>query len=164
MQRLLIWIIILILPMVGLAQFRNQPTHSQTMDEYLRTPEHSLGFPTNVGTLLDPSRMHWQHSYSMAYASSSNGSVMQGAFATNLVYELSRPLTLMFRLGYLHEPYNSFLPDGMTQQGQFFGGAGLQYQPTKNMLFRFEFHRIPASSITYQSPYSSSVHPWGYVR
>jgi len=164
MRRLLIWALICGIPVLAFAQFRNQPANSQTVDQYLRTPQTSLGFPTNVGSLLDPSRMHWSNSYSMSYATSSQGSVMQGVFTTDMIYELSRPLTLMFRLGYMHEPLNTYLPNGMAPQGQVFGGAGIQYRPTKNMVFQFEFQQIPASTISYQSPYSTSVYPWGYAR
>ena len=164
MKRLLIWIVICTMPVLAFAQFRNQPAHEQTVDQYLRNPQNSLGFPTNVGSLLDPSRMHWQHSYSMAYATTGQGSVMQGTFTTDMIYELSRPLTLMFRLGYIHEPLNTYLPSGMAPQGQVFGGAGLVYRPTKNMVFQLEFQRIPGSTISYQSPFNRSAYPWGYAR
>jgi uncharacterized membrane protein len=164
MRQILIWTMMLCVPILGFAQYRDQPGETKNIDEYLRSSARTLGFPTNVGSLLDPSRMHWSHSYSMAYATSSNGSVMQGVFTTDLVYELSRPLTLMFRLGYMHEPYNSYLPEGMSNQGQVFGGAGLTYRPTRNMVFHLEFQQLPASSITYRSPYSSYYHPWGYSR
>lgn len=164
MQKTVIFLLLLIVPIVGMAQFRDQPSNSPSLDSYLRSPEHSLGFPSNVGTLLDPSRMHWSHSFSTAYATSSDGSVLQGAFTSTMIYELSRPITLMFRLGYLNEPYNTYRPAGMENQGQLFGGFGLQYRPTRNTVFQFEFQQIPASSITYQSPYSNSVYPWRYTR
>jgi hypothetical protein len=150
------------MPILGFAQFRNQESNTHPIEQYLRTPQNGLGFPTNIGSLLDASRMQWHYGYSMAYASSNQGSVMQGAFTTDMIYNLSRPITLMFRLGYLHEPYNTYLPEGMAPQGQFFGGAGITYQPTKNMVFQFEFQHIPASTIAYQSPFYRSAQPWGY--
>jgi hypothetical protein len=162
MWRFLIWMLIICLPIAGLAQFRNQDSNTHPIEQYLHTPENSLGFPTNVGSLLDPSRMHMSYGYSMAYASSNQGSIMQGAFTTDMIYDLSRPITLMFRLGYLHEPYNTYLPDGMTSQGQVFGGAGLTYRPTKDIVFQFEFQHIPGSILTYQSPFYHPVSPWGY--
>jgi len=162
MSRFLVWILIVSLPVAGFAQFRNQESSTHPIEQYLRNPEHSLGFPTNVGSLLDPSRIQMHYGYSMAYASSNQGSIMQGAFTTDMIYNLSRPITLMFRLGYLHEPYNTFLPDGMASQGQVFGGAGLTYQPTKNMVFQFEFQHIPGSILNYQSPFNRSMSPWGY--
>ncbi len=164
MRTTVICLLLVIVPILGIAQFRQQPTNNTSLDEYLRAPNHNLGFPSNVGTLLDPSRMHWSHSFSSAYATSNGGSILQGAFTTSMIYELSRPITLMFRMGYLKEAYNTYRPTGMANQGQLFGGFGLQYRPTRNTVFRFEFQQIPASNIAYQSPYSNSVHPWGYTR
>ena len=164
MRTIVTFLLLIIVPILGIAQYRHQPSNNPSLDEYLRAPDHNLGFPSNVGTLLDPSRMHWSHSLSSAYATSNGGSVLQGAFTTSMIYELSRPITLMFRLGYMNEPYNTYRPAGMENQGQLFGGFGLQYRPFRNTVFQFEFQQIPASSITYQSPYSNSVHPWGYTR
>lgn len=103
---------------------------------------------------LDPSRMTFSHSYTMSYMSTGGEGVMRGLFMESIGYRLSDPVSLTLNLGYLHQPYSSYGPDGVFQSGQFVGGAALTWRPRKDMFLRFEV-------ANYGSPYGYDYYPYG---
>lgn len=144
-------LMLLILPLAALAQ-NGAGGSASGVSDYLRSGG-GLGLGLQPVGLFDPSRMTFQHSYSMAYLSSGGQSAMRGLFMETIGYRLSNPLALTLNLGYLHQPYSSFGPDGLTQGGRFVGGAALDWRPSKNMFLRFEVGSYPASSPYGYYPY-----------
>ena len=143
----------LLLPMAILAQDGSSGSGAG-VSEYLRSGGgNGLGLGWQPLGLFDPSRMTFNHSYSMSYMTSGGQGVMRGLFMETTGYRLSNPLSLTLNLGYLHQPYSSFGPDGLTQAGTFVGGAALDWRPTSNMFLRFEVGRYPSGSPYGYNPY-----------
>ncbi|MFH1861849.1 MAG: hypothetical protein ABH878_03460, partial [bacterium] len=111
--------------------------------EYLRSGDN-FGLGVNTLGFLDPSRLSFSHSYTMTYMASGNDGVARGLFMETIGYQLSRPVTLTFNVGYLHQPYSSYGPDGPLQSGTFVGGAALTWRPSDNMFLHFEVANFPS--------------------
>ena len=141
--KLVLAIMVLSAPVLLSAQTGDSP--SMRVNDYLRSGS-GLGLGLNSFGFLDPSRMTFQHSYSMSYLTSGGQGVMRGLFMESIGYRLSNPLSLTLNLGFMHQPYSSYGPDGITQGANFVGGAALNWQPSKNMFLRFEVGRYPAGS------------------
>jgi len=140
----------LLLPAALWAQTGDSP--QLRVNDYLRSgSSYGLGLQT-LG-LFDPSRMTFSHSYTMSYLSSGGQSAMRGLFMETIGYRLSNPLFLTLNLGFLHQPYSSFGPDGLTQRGTFIGGAALTWRPSKNMFLHFEVGNYPSNGISGYNPY-----------
>jgi hypothetical protein len=148
---IMLCLLLLTLTFAALAQGGANGSGSE-VSSYLRSGG-GLGLGLQPMGLLDPSRISFNHSYSMAYLSSGGQSAMRGLFMETIGYRLSNPLSLTLNLGYLHQPYSSLGPDGLTQGGSFVGGAALDWRPSKNMFLRLEVGRYPAGSPYGYSPY-----------
>jgi hypothetical protein len=144
MKRVSITILVLTVAVTALAQYRDEYTPS------IRS--RFLGPNKNVMGLFDPARMQMSQSYSIAFASSGDNSVMQGLYLNNIRYRLSNPLILNLQLGLLHQPYSTYQgAEGMPSS--FVGGVGLDYRPSKNFLM----------SVSVQCNNSGNgLYPYGY--
>ncbi len=140
-----LWMIIVALflvPCIACSQTESGNT-STKVSEYLRSGDN-FGLGINTLGFLDPSRLSLSHSYTMTYMTSGNESITRGLFMETIGYRLSKPVTLTFNLGYLHQPYSSYGPDGLSQSGTFVGGAALTWRPSDNMFFHFEVANFPS--------------------
>ena len=152
-------LLLMILPLAAQAQGGESGSGSE-VGSYLRSGSgNGLGLNFQPMGLLDPSRMTFNHSYSMAYMTSGGQSAMRGLFMETIGYRLSNPLSLTLNLGYLHQPYSSLGPDGLTQGGTFVGGAALDWRPSQNMFLRLEVGRYPAGSPFGYYPYWVPTQP-----
>lgn len=113
-KKLVMAAFVLALPALLWAQSGDSP--SMRVNDYLRSGS-GLGLGLNTFGFLDPSRMTFQHSYSMSYMTSGGQGVMRGLFMESIGYRLSNPLSLTLNLGFMHQPYSSFGPDGLTRAG-----------------------------------------------
>ncbi len=147
----------LALPVVAIAQ-TNSDHPSVPFNQYLRSGQQN-GLGVQLLGLLDPSRMTFSHSYTMSYLSSGGQGVMRGVFMESIGYRISNPLALTVNFGYLHQPYSSFGPDGITQNGSLVGGAALTWRPSKNMFMTLEVGRYPPG---YMNNYNSFWTPFPY--
>jgi hypothetical protein len=142
-------IVLLIVPVSALAGTGDQ---GLGVNNYLRS-----GGVTQLGMnplgFLNPSRMTFNTSYSMAYATSGNNSLMQGLFMETIGYRLSNPLSLTLNLGFQHTPYSTVGPDGLTRSARFVGGAALNWRPTENMFLHFEVANYPSYGSYGYNPY-----------
>src|SRR3989339_635101 len=128
----------LLLPATALGQFRDRNPSTETRD-YLTTPE-KLGFRPFSG-LLDPSRMHMSHEMSMGYISTGETSASRGLYMNHLNYQFSRPLSITTHLGYQFQPSGPAEWNPANNGQQFVGGADLNWQPTRNSLFRLSVYQ-----------------------
>ncbi|HDH58279.1 MAG TPA: hypothetical protein ENF16_06685 [Bacteroidetes bacterium] len=144
----------LIIPLLAWSQ-SDDTSVSSKFSEYLRSGTNT-GLGIQSFGLLDPSRMTFSTSYSMSYFSSGGEGVMRNLFMETIGYRLSDPVSLTFNLGYLHQPYSSYGPDGVFQEGSFVGGAALTWRPAKNMFLRLEV-------ANYGAPYGYNYYPYGMM-
>lgn len=135
-------IFLLLAPCLTSAQTESG-SNSTKISEYLRSGD-KYGLGINSIGLLDPSRLSLSHSYTMSYMSSGNQGVARGLFMETIGYRLSNPVTLTFNIGYLHQPYSSYGPDGPLESGTFVGGAALTWRPANNMFLHFEVANYPS--------------------
>ncbi|MFC2150007.1 hypothetical protein ACFLQV_00740 [Calditrichota bacterium] len=116
----------------------NQPGFT----DYMRSGSNSF-------SLLDPSKLTFNHNVSFGFSSGYGNSLMQSMYATQIGYQLSDPVKLTFLLGM----QNNQLNPGSGQPMEFnnlLGGAALDYCPSDNFRMRFEILNAPGLN-----PYSS---------
>ncbi len=146
-----------LIPMLAGAQTDNSST--LRVNDYLRSGS-GYGLGLQPFGFLDASRMTFNHSYSMSYLASGNQGVMRGLFMETIGYRISNPLSLTVNLGYMHQPYSSLGPDGLTQEGSFVGGAALTWRPAKNMFLHLEVANYPQYNYNpYWNPFPYNVPP-----
>jgi len=149
-------LVVLCLVSLSFAQYRDAPPSSD-VSQYLRSGTSALGLKAIRG-LFDPARMHMSQSFSFGYASAGGHGVSQGLYMNNIDYQISRPLMLTTHLGYVFQPssspqWNTGLSNGLNN-GNFVGGADLNWRPWSNTNFRFSVYRGMTSD-PYYSDYGS---------
>jgi len=107
----------------------------------LLAPATKAGF-----SLLDPSRFHISHSYSMSYYSGGGQSGSVGLYMSTLEYQLSRPLSLRVGLGYLHQPLGFLKSNTSTAGNAFLPNFRLDFRPSESFHFMVDYMTIPSSA------------------
>ncbi|GAB4371782.1 MAG: hypothetical protein Kow0042_14730 [Calditrichia bacterium] len=130
MKKIWFGLLIIALPILSFAQFKEQ-TKMPSFSQLLTKPTSNLllGF-------LDPEKLEMHHSFSMSYMSMGGKGLMVNSYMNTITYQFSTPLTLRMNLGLMNSPYNSFNNHPALNTTQFFGGAELNYRPSKNALIR----------------------------
>lgn len=154
-MRLRTWIVgfaVLCLASLTFGQYRNTQPMGEPSD-YLRG-QSTLGLKSLRG-LIDPSRMHMSQSISMGYASSGSQSGTQAMYMNRIDYDISRSVFLTTHLGYRFQPSGPAEWNPGMANGDFVGGADLNWQPTSNTSFRFSVYR------NYNPDYYNDGFGWG---
>lgn len=108
----------------------------------------------NSFSLLDPTRLKLQQSYSFSYFSNSKYSGSLGVYTTTLNYQLSEPLSLTFSLNYLHQPLSVFGRDDIRIKDDILPNFQLHYRPSNSF-------SLWINVVTFPSAYGSGyVNPW----
>ena len=110
-----------------------------------------LGLTSNTKSLslLDPSRVKINNSYSFSYFSGGNTSGSFGIYTTTLKYRVSNPLSIALSLNYLHQPLSVFGRDDLRIKNSIMPNFQLYYRPNNNFSFMINV-------LTFPPPYS-----WG---
>ena len=87
------------------------------------------------------SDIQWNHSFSVAAASSGYGFSTQSLYLSHLTWQLADPLQLKLDLGLLQSTRPTGIPG--YDAPQFIGGGELSWRPTDNTLFRFSIYHGP---------------------
>ncbi len=114
-----------------------------------------IGMPS--GGLLDASRLKISQSYSMSFSSGSDqSSSWNGLYLSTLQYQFAVPVTLSLDMGFAHQPGALFgvgpVRSDYRSNSFVLPRVELKYQPTRNMLLRFQYWNMqnmpstPASS------------------
>jgi len=108
-------------------------------------------------SLFDPNRFSMSHSYSFMYSSSKTGSQSLGMYLNSIEYQVADPLKIKLDIGYLHRP-GSFLSSGgsTSNKGVIVPSFSINWKPSKNILFRFDYQQAP-SSLYYLNPGLSNL-------
>jgi len=146
----IICLFILFLPVVGYGQLKKDVQTTNVAN----TLETAAKYDNSLLGLLDPSRMHMQHSFSMSYMSFGGHGVMLNSYLNTINYRFSDNLFLTTKLGLMASPYNNLPNQGMFNDTQFFGGAEVRYLPTENSSVILRFESVP---YLYRSP---SLYNW----
>jgi hypothetical protein len=101
-------------------------------------------------SLLDPTRLTLQQSYSFSYFSNSKYSGSLGVYTTTLNYQLSKPLSLTLSLNYLHQPLSVFGRDNIGVKDDILPNFQLHYRPNNSF-------SLWINVVTFPSAYG-----WGY--
>jgi hypothetical protein len=133
--------------------------HDDCNSQSLLAPEHRSG--TAGFSLLHPGRFSMRQSYSVAFSSSSLGSLSSGVYLNTLSYQLADPLTLSVDLGF-YSPFYSTIPGLRDQSIMARGGAGtsfilphvgLEYKPSDNFSMNLGFVNGPDAWKAYGGPF-----------
>lgn len=111
-------------------------------------------------SLLDPSRFHMSHTYSLWYTSSKSGSQSLAMYLNSIEYQVSDPLKIRVDLGYLHRPGMFFKTSGgILQEGKIFPALSINWRPSKNINFHFDYRQVPFfydnSASRFYNPYET---------
>jgi len=128
---------------LSFAQYRNAPPSSD-VSQYLRSNSSGIGLKAIRG-LFDPNRMQMSQSFSFGYASAGGHGATQGMYMNTIGYQISKPLFLTTHLGYAFQPtgstqWNPGMGNGLAN-GNFVGGADLDWRPWSNTSFRLSVYR-----------------------
>jgi len=130
------------------------PVSAQFVDQIPAQPDISQNTfgaspaPTPF-SLLDLSRIHWSHSYSVSYFSGGLGSGSVGMFRTNMHYEFSSKLSLGLNVGIAHNP-GALWGDKRNNDTQLLPGFLLDYHPSESFRMSVGFQQFSGS---YLYPY-----------
>jgi hypothetical protein len=92
-------------------------------------------------SLLDLSKMHWSHSYSISFFSGSGYSGSVGVLRSSMLYDLSSQLSLGLNLGIVHNA-GALWGNGNTN-ASFLPGFWLDYHPSQkfNMSINVQWYQ-----------------------
>jgi hypothetical protein len=130
--------IVLILPVLSFGQLKKdlkQPDFSNVLTQ----PSN----PASVFSFLDPSKLKMGHSVSMSYSSFGGESVVMNSYMNTIDYQFNDQLSLRTNIGIMASPYNSMPNNSYLNNQQFFGGAELNYRPSKDMFLSLKFESMP---------------------
>jgi len=162
MKRTFIILALLTLTALAFGQYRDNSDGPSLQSRFVQ-PQSGL-----FNGLFNNPNLDMSQSYSMSFASSSGGSVMQGMYLNNMRYRLSGNMLLNLNMGMLHQPYSTYSGSpGGADNAQFIGGAELLYKPSENVLLSIGFNNIPYyysgrnySGSLYNYPYNAFSNPW----
>lgn len=121
----------------------------------LLAPAAKAGF-----SLLDPSRFHISHSYSLSYYSGGGRSGSVGLYMSTLEYQLSRPLSLRVGLGYLHQPLGFLNSNASPVGNEILPSFRLDFRPSDDFHFIVDYMTVPTSA--YGTGYGRGGYTPGY--
>jgi hypothetical protein len=133
--------VLLVVTAIAVGQFRSQPeARSSVGQSLLRQDDDGLLFGW-----FDPSRLTFHNSYSLSYTTSGGKGYSLGELTSNIAYQISDPLSVQFDVSMMHSPFNN-LGGNFTNNisGIYLTRAELNYRPSKNMLFQFQYRQLPA--------------------
>lgn len=124
---LIVFAVIFTLPVLSYAQLKSD-TYQPNISNVLKSPGQDFLFG-----LLDPSKMHMHHSFSMSYGTMGGNGLMLGSYMNTMLYQITDNLKLRTNLGIMTSPYHTFGAQSPLNKPQFFGGAQLDYKINDNM-------------------------------
>ncbi len=151
----LVGLLLLAMAAASYAQYRSERPGGDPTSVLRGQP--SLGLSGFRG-LLDPARMHMSHSVEFGMATIGGRSLSQGLYMNRIDYQISKPLSVTTNLGYRFTPSGPAEYNPGMQNGDFVGGADVNWRPTSNMLFRISAYRNynpnPYYGLTSWEPYN----------
>jgi len=123
-----IYIAVLVLALA--ASVVGQSSDAAKLNALARANSFKVQPAANPFSLLDLSRLHWSHSYSLSFFSGGGYSGSVGLLRTTMLYDLSPKLTLGLNLGLAHNA-GALWGNGSTQ-ASFLPGFWLDFHPSRN--------------------------------
>ncbi len=123
-----------LLPLNGFAQLKS---NSKMPDFTSILSQPVGGFFDN---LLDPSKFHMSHSFTMSFGMAGGAQMLQNSYVNTMFFQLSDNMRLTTNLGVMATPYHTFGNNSYLNKPVFFGGAQLDYKISDNtrLMFRIE--------------------------
>ncbi len=94
-------------------------------------------------SLLDPSRLKMNQSYTFSFFSTGKQSGTFGLYTNTLEYRISQPLLIKVGLAYLHQPLSIFNRGSQSLNGVLLPNFQLFYQPSKSFQLRIDVSSMP---------------------
>jgi hypothetical protein len=148
MKRCFPLVLLLILSTYSIAQLKSQTDAPNISESITSQPVYTF-----MG-LLDPARFSMHHQFSASYMTVGGQGIMLNSYLNTINYKISDPLYLTLNLGIANSPFNSFNknPTSIKNNTQFFGGAELRYQPSKNSHISVSVNVAPNYNYYYGYP------------
>jgi hypothetical protein len=138
-MKILICIILFVglVPIGSIAQLKKDAV-TPKFNEILAKPNSDFLFG-----LLDPSRMHMSHVFSMSYGAFGSQGVMLNTYVNTIDFQISDRMNLRTNFGIMASPYHTLGENFYFNEPRFFGGAMLNYRVTDNSNIIFQFQVTP---------------------
>lgn len=133
-----LFVVFMILPVLLFGQLKKD-LQQPKISNILTNPQMTSPFYS----LLDPSKLHMQHSFSMSYMSMGGAGVMLNSYINTINYQFNDKLSLTTNIGLMGSPYNTLPANSPLNENQIFGGAKLMYQPSDKTFISLEFQSLP---------------------
>ncbi len=146
MKKMLFVCLIVLLPALASAQLKTN-TRIPSMSQVLKNPATNF-----ILNLFSSNKLQMHHTFSFSLMTMGGQSAMVNSYMNTIDYQISSPLYLRVNLGLLNSPFNSFNISPDASSTKFFGGAELQYQPSKNTLLKVGISMNPGSYYYPNSP------------
>ncbi len=137
----IIMLVLLSLPVAGLAQFKAQQRSKINFASLLSGGLQPQGLVGMIG--LDPSRFHMSQSYTLSFMNIGGQSFSQGVYLNTMSYRFNIPLTLNVQWGMRHSPLAAAGINSPFKNGFFLSGASLEYKPSKNFQIGVQYSTYP---------------------
>ncbi|MDZ7330445.1 MAG: hypothetical protein ONB31_00530 [candidate division KSB1 bacterium] len=153
----IIFMMLMLMPGLIFSQYRRQEKPTPISQELVRPQSN----PFMGLSLLDPSKLHMSHSFSMSFFSMDGKGVSQGLYLNTLTYQIANPLLFRLQWGIQSYPYNTLSKNHPAfQSGLFLSGAELLYKPSDKFEMKFQINQTPYynryGSGWYRNPYRSN--------
>ena len=146
-------IVLFVLAAAGHGQMADRADIGNMKQDYLGLKPAGKPF-----SLIDFSRLHWTHSYSIGFFSGGGTSGSMGMYTGNIFYEFSPSLSLNLKLGIAHNP-GSLFDRSLDNNATFFPGLQLDYHPSPNLSISAGFDTYPGGYYLY-NPYYNRANYW----
>ncbi len=107
-------------------------------------------------SLIDLSRLHFSHSYSLSFFSGGGTSGSMGLYTGQIFYDISSSLSLNLKLGIAHNP-GSVFDRTQSSDAVFLPGARIDYHPSENFRITAGFNTYYGN---YYNPFEGYYYPW----
>jgi hypothetical protein len=122
---------IIIILLIGLppvsAQMADKVELDSMQKDYLGLKPADAAF-----SLIDLSRIHWSHSYSISFFSGGGTSGSLGMYTGSIFYDISSSLSLNLKLGIAHNP-GSLFDRSVSTNAAFLPGVMIDYHPSDKL-------------------------------
>lgn len=92
---------------------------------------------------LDPSRLHFSHSYTLGYFSVGGQSLAQGLYLNTIEYAFAAPVQVRLQWGIAHSPLQGLGVRSPLNSGPFVSAAEIQYRPSRALSLGIQYQALP---------------------
>jgi hypothetical protein len=147
-------IMVLVISMTGIAQFKSQNPEQTTATNSLFKPS---GISSFFG-LLNSENFSMHHTISMQYITGGNTALSLASYTNSMFYKISDPLNVRMDISLMGSPFGQYSNDKNFSK-LFISRAELNYKPWENFHIQLQYRQLPLNMYGYYMPYNWYTSP-----